>query len=55
MDIVIQKYLIGVTNVSPEDRCRILKLIENPALGTAAVGYRTESLHGVGSPRRSGP
>ena len=30
---------------------RILRLIENLTLGTAAVGYRTESLHGAGSPQ----
>ena len=37
--------------VSTENRLRILRLIENLALGTAAVGYRTESLHGAGSPQ----
>ena len=26
-------------------------MIENLCLGTAAVGYRTESLHGAGSPQ----
>jgi 4-hydroxybutyryl-CoA dehydratase/vinylacetyl-CoA-Delta-isomerase len=30
---------------------RILRLIENITLGTAAVGYRTESMHGAGSPQ----
>ncbi len=30
---------------------RILRLIENLSLGTAAVGYRTESMHGAGSPQ----
>ena len=30
---------------------RILRLIENISLGTAAVGYRTESMHGAGSPQ----
>lgn len=30
---------------------RVLRLIENMTLGTAAVGYRTESLHGAGSPQ----
>ena len=32
-------------------RLRVLRLIENLALGTAAVGYRTESMHGAGSPQ----
>ena len=47
----IQKYLKGVDSVSTENRLRILRFIENLALGTAAVGYRTESLHGAGSPQ----
>jgi 4-hydroxybutyryl-CoA dehydratase / vinylacetyl-CoA-Delta-isomerase len=40
-----------VANVSFEDRCRIMRLVENITLGTAAVGYRTESMHGAGSPQ----
>jgi 4-hydroxybutyryl-CoA dehydratase/vinylacetyl-CoA-Delta-isomerase len=28
-----------------------LRLIENITLGTAAVGYLTESMHGAGSPQ----
>lgn len=47
----IQKYLKGVAGVSTENRLRILRLIENITLGTAAVGYRTESMHGAGSPQ----
>ncbi len=47
----VEKYLKGVASVSTEDRMRILRLIENLTLGTAAVGYRTESLHGAGSPQ----
>ena len=30
---------------------KVLRLIENLTLGTAAVGYRTESMHGAGSPQ----
>ncbi|GMO45347.1 MAG: 4-hydroxybutyryl-CoA dehydratase/vinylacetyl-CoA-Delta-isomerase [Treponemataceae bacterium] len=48
---VVEKYLRGVKGVSTENRLRILRLIENLALGTAAVGYRTESMHGAGSPQ----
>ncbi|NCB63497.1 MAG: 4-hydroxybutyryl-CoA dehydratase [Clostridia bacterium] len=48
---VIDKYLRGVNAVSTENRLRILRLIENLSLGTAAVGYRTESMHGAGSPQ----
>ncbi|MBV4424822.1 4-hydroxyphenylacetate 3-hydroxylase family protein [Clostridium tyrobutyricum] len=47
----IEKYLVGVNSVSTENRMRILRLIENLSLGTAAVGYRTESMHGAGSPQ----
>ena len=47
----VEKYLRGVAGVSTESRLRVLRLIENLALGTAAVGYRTESMHGAGSPQ----
>lgn len=47
----VEKYLKGIANVSTEDRMRIMRLIENLTLGTGAVGYRTESLHGAGSPQ----
>ncbi|MDR1831962.1 MAG: 4-hydroxyphenylacetate 3-hydroxylase family protein [Fusobacteriaceae bacterium] len=47
----IEKYLKGVSTVSTENRLRMLRLIENLCLGTAAVGYRTESMHGAGSPQ----
>ncbi|MGE1061873.1 4-hydroxyphenylacetate 3-hydroxylase family protein [Megasphaera paucivorans] len=47
----IDKYLCGVSGVSTEDRLKVLRLIENLCLGTAAVGYRTESMHGAGSPQ----
>jgi 4-hydroxybutyryl-CoA dehydratase/vinylacetyl-CoA-Delta-isomerase len=48
---VIKKYFQGVASVPTEYRMRILRLIENLTLGTAAVGYRTESMHGAGSPQ----
>ncbi len=47
----VEKYLKGVAGVSTESRMRVLRLIENITLGTAAVGYRTESMHGAGSPQ----
>ena len=47
----VEKYLRAAPGVSTEDRLRILRLIENLTLGTAAVGYRTESMHGAGSPQ----
>lgn len=47
----VRKYLVGKTGADVENRMRVLRLIENITLGTAAVGYRTESLHGAGSPQ----
>lgn len=47
----IEKYLKGIASVPTENRMRIMRLIENITLGTAAVGYRTESMHGAGSPQ----
>lgn len=47
----IEKYLKGVDSVPTEHRMRIMRLIENLTLGTGAVGYRTESMHGAGSPQ----
>ncbi|EET86325.1 Vinylacetyl-CoA Delta-isomerase [Clostridium carboxidivorans P7] len=48
---LLEKYLKGVSDVSTMDRMKVLRLIENLCLGTAAVGYRTESMHGAGSPQ----
>jgi len=47
----IKKYLKGHSEVPTEHRMRILRLIENLTMGSAAVGYLTESLHGAGSPQ----
>lgn len=47
----IRKYLKGVASVPTEHRMRVLRLIENITMGTAAVGYRTESMHGAGPPQ----
>jgi 4-hydroxybutyryl-CoA dehydratase/vinylacetyl-CoA-Delta-isomerase len=47
----VEKYFRGVAAVPTEHRMRVLRLIENLTLGTAAVGYRTESMHGAGSPQ----
>ena len=46
MDSAALLDLLGNAN-----RRRILRLIENLTLGTAAVGYLTESMHGAGSPQ----
>jgi 4-hydroxybutyryl-CoA dehydratase/vinylacetyl-CoA-Delta-isomerase len=47
----LNKYLKGVDTYPTECRQRILRLIENLTLGTGAVGYLTESMHGAGSPQ----
>jgi len=47
----LEKYFKTNPDFSTEDRMRILRLIENLTLGTAAVGYLTESMHGAGSPQ----
>jgi len=46
----VEKYLVG-QGVNAENRLRVLRLCENLAMGSAAVGYRTESMHGAGSPQ----
>ncbi len=48
---LVEKYMVGTCDVSTLDRMRIMRLVENITLGTAAVGYRTESMHGAGSPQ----
>ena len=47
---LVDKYLRGVADIPTADRMRILRLIESLTIGTGAVSYRTESLHGAGSP-----
>lgn len=47
----VDKYFKAVADVPTEYRFRIMRLVENITLGTAAVGYRTESMHGAGSPQ----
>lgn len=47
----VEKYFKAHSGIPTADRMRILRLIENLTLGTAAVGYLTESMHGAGSPQ----
>ncbi len=47
----VKKYLVGKEGTDSEKRMRILRLIENMTLGTGAVSYLTESIHGAGSPQ----
>jgi len=48
---VCNKFFAAAPTCTTEERMRILRLIENICLGSAAVGYRTESMHGAGSPQ----
>jgi len=48
---LVEKYCQGVEGITSEERMRLLRLIENITMGTAAVGYLTESMHGAGSPQ----
>lgn len=48
---LLDKYISTGKGVTPENRRRILRLIENITMGRNAVGYLTESMHGAGSPQ----
>ncbi|MCK5779959.1 MAG: 4-hydroxyphenylacetate 3-hydroxylase family protein [Psychrilyobacter sp.] len=48
---VCRKYFAGNASVPVENRQKVLRFIENLTLGSSAVGYRTESMHGAGSPQ----
>jgi 4-hydroxybutyryl-CoA dehydratase/vinylacetyl-CoA-Delta-isomerase len=48
---IVEKFLAGSCDTPTIDRLRVLRLIENLTIGAGAVGYRTESMHGAGSPQ----
>ncbi len=48
---LLKKYLATGNEVPVEDRYKLLRFIENLTMGVASVSYRTESLHGAGSPQ----
>jgi 4-hydroxybutyryl-CoA dehydratase / vinylacetyl-CoA-Delta-isomerase len=48
---ICTKYFAAAPTCTTEERMRILRFIENICLGASAVGYRTESMHGAGSPQ----
>lgn len=48
---ICNKYFAGREGVSTENLQKIMRFLESICLGTAAVGYRTESFHGAGSPQ----
>lgn len=47
---LLKRYLAGARG-SAEERVRVLRLIETMTLGATAVAFRTESMHGAGSPQ----
>ncbi|MBQ6371332.1 MAG: 4-hydroxybutyryl-CoA dehydratase [Firmicutes bacterium] len=48
---ICNKFFVGSPACTTEERQRVMRLIENMCLGASAVGYRTESMHGAGSPQ----
>ncbi len=50
-EICSKFYAANTDKCTTEDRMRVLRFLENICLGAAAVGYRTESMHGAGSPQ----
>jgi 4-hydroxybutyryl-CoA dehydratase/vinylacetyl-CoA-Delta-isomerase len=48
---ILQKYLSTCDTVPVEDRYKLLRFIENLSMGVASLSYKTESLHGAGSPQ----
>ena len=46
-----QKLMAGDPKFTTEERQRMLRLIEAMTMGSVAVGYLTESMHGAGSPQ----
>ncbi|MHA1914782.1 MAG: 4-hydroxyphenylacetate 3-hydroxylase family protein [Promethearchaeota archaeon] len=48
---LLEKYLTTCEGLCAEDRYRVLRFIENLTMGVASVSYKTESMHGAGSPQ----
>ena len=48
---ICDKFFAANPAIPTENRQRVMRFIENMCLGSSAVGYRTESLHGAGSPQ----
>ena len=47
----VEKLMAGQCDTPTVDRMRVMRLVENLTIGAGAVGYRTESMHGAGSPQ----
>ena len=48
---LLKKYLSTRDDVPVESRYKLLRFIENLSMGVASLSYKTESLHGAGSPQ----
>jgi 4-hydroxybutyryl-CoA dehydratase/vinylacetyl-CoA-Delta-isomerase len=48
---ILKKYLATGEEIPVNDRFKLLRFIENLSMGLASVSYKTESLHGAGSPQ----
>ncbi len=48
---LMKKYLKVAADFSWEERVRCIRLIENITMGTGAVAFFTEAIHGAGSPQ----
>lgn len=48
---LLKKYLTTCNEIFVEDRYKVFRFIENLSMGVASVSYRTESMHGAGSPQ----
>ncbi len=48
---LLKKYLTTCDGVSVKSRYKLLRFIENLSMGVASLSYKTESLHGAGSPQ----
>ncbi len=48
---LLKKYLSTCDDVPVEARYKLLRFIENLSMGVASLSYKTESLHGAGSPQ----
>ena len=50
-DVCNKFFAANTDKCTTEERMRVLRFLENICLGASAVGYRTESMHGAGSPQ----
>ena len=48
---LLKKYMTTCAEVTPEDRYKLLRFIECMSMGVASLSYKTESMHGAGSPQ----